>query len=67
MNKDNTSETKGVSFRKDIKKWVANITINGKQINLGSFMNKEDAVTIRIQRAKDEFGEYLNACEIILN
>ena len=67
ISKDNTSGTKGVSFRKDIKKWRARITINGKVINLGSFMKKEDAVNIRIQRAKDEFGEYLNACEIILN
>ena len=67
ISKDNTSGTKGVSFRKDIKKWSARITINGKCICLGSFLKKEDAVNIRIQRAKDEFGEYLNACEIILN
>ena len=67
MNKDNTSGTKGVSFVKKTNKWRARITIDGKEINLGSFMNKEDAVNIRIQRAKDEFGEYLNACEIILN
>ena len=67
IDKDNTSGTKGVSFRKDIKKWTARITINGKTICLGSFMKKEDAVNIRIQRAKDEFGEYLNACEVILN
>ena len=67
IDKDNTSGTKGVYFHKNSKKWVAQITINGKQIHLGSYMKKEDAVTIRIQRAKDEFGEYLNACEIILN
>ena len=63
----NTSGTKGVHYVKKTNKRAAQICINGKQINLGSFMNKEDAVNIRIQRAKDEFGEYLNACEIILN
>ena len=67
MHKDNTSGSKGVRFQKDIKKWVAQICIDGKRIHLGSFMKKEDAVTIRIQRAKDEFGVYLNACEVILN
>ena len=63
----NTSGFKGVSFVKKTNKWRADITINGKRINLGSYMNKEDAVNIRIQRAKDEYGEYMNACEIILN
>ena len=67
LSKKNTSGTKGVYFHKNSKKWSAQICINGKVINLGSFMNKEDAVNIRIQRAKDEFGEYLNACEVILN
>ena len=67
IHKDNTSGTKGVHFREDIKKWTSQICINGKRIHLGSFMKTEDAVNIRIQRAKDEFGEYMNACEIILN
>ena len=67
MHKDNKAGTKGVRFREDIKKWSAQICINGKQVDLGCFMKKEDAVNIRIQRVKDEFGEYLNACEIILN
>ena len=67
IDKDNTSGTKGVSFVKKTNKWRARINIDGKEIYLGSFMKKEDAVNIRIQRAKDEFGEYLNACEIILN
>ena len=61
----NTSGTKGVHYVKKTNKWAAQICINGKQIHLGSYMKKEDAVNIRIQRAKDEFGVYLNACEII--
>ena len=65
--KRNTSGAKGVYYVKKTNKWIARITIDGKTINLGSYMKKEDAVMIRIQRAKDEFGEYMNACEVILN
>ncbi len=67
LSSNNTSGTKGVSWRKKTMKWCAMITINGKRINLGSFLNKEDAINIRIQRAKDEFGEFINKCELIIN
>jgi hypothetical protein len=63
----NTSGTKGVSWHKRSMKWTANITINGKLIHLGSFINKDEAINIRIQRAKNEFGEFINKCELILN
>ncbi len=63
---NNTSGTKGVCWSEKNQKWRAYITINGKQINLGSFINKDEAVNIRIQRAKDEFGEYINKCELII-
>ncbi len=63
----NTSGTKGVNWNKKAMKWRAQICINGKLIHLGSFLNKEDAVNIRIQRAKDEFGEFINKCELIIN
>ena len=43
------------------------LSINRKSIHLGSFINKEDAINIRIQRAKDEFGEFINKCEIVIN
>ena len=48
-------------------KWTAVIEVNYKQIRLGSFINKEDAIHIRVQRAQQEFGEYINKCELILN
>lgn len=38
-----TSEYKGVSFHKASNKWVAQITINGKQKHLGRFNNEIDA------------------------
>ena len=62
----NSSGTKGVSWSKETNKWRAHITINGKKIHLGSYINKDDAVNIRIQRAKDEFGEYINKCELVI-
>ena len=67
INTNNTSGNKGVRWNKRDMKWTAQITINGKQIHLGSFMNKEDAINIRIQRAKNEFGEFINKCELIIN
>ena len=67
LSSKNTSGTKGVYLNKKDMKWRAQICINGKVINLGSFINKEDAINIRIQRAKDAFGEYINKCEIIIN
>ena len=67
LSSKNTSGTKGVSWNKNTNKWKAQITINGKQIILGSFVNKDDAINIRIQRAKDAFGEYINKCELVIN
>ena len=63
----NTSGTKGVRWNQNTNKWTAQIKINGKNINLGSFINKEDAINIRIQRAKNEFGEFINKCELVIN
>ncbi len=67
LSSKNTSGAKGVSWHKQSMKWRAEITINGKQITLGSFINKDDAINIRIQRAKNEFGEFINKCELIIN
>ncbi len=67
LSNKNTSGTKGVSWHKGQNRWTAQITVNGKRIHLGSFLNKDDAINIRIQRAKDEFGEYINKCELVIN
>jgi hypothetical protein len=66
LSNKNTSGTKGVYWNKNTNKWKAQININGKRINLGSFINKDDAINIRIQRAKDEFGEFINKCELVI-
>ena len=38
-----SSRYTGVSWHKNIKKWVSRIYINGKLKNIGSFINEEDA------------------------
>ena len=67
LSSKNTSGTKGVSWHEGKSRWTAQITINGKQINLGSFINKEDAINIRVQSAKDAFGEFINKYELVIN
>jgi len=56
--KNNTSGVVGVSFDKRDKRWDAYIHWNYKKINLGSFINFEDAVTARKQAEEKYFGEY---------
>jgi hypothetical protein len=52
MLKNNTSGCKGIYFRDNKwksakKKWHANIGINGKQIYLGNFKTKQEAIKVR--------------------
>ena len=48
ISSNNTSGTKGVRWNQNINKWTAQIKINGKTINLGSFINKDDAINTRV-------------------
>lgn len=60
LQKNNTSNFSGVNYRKDINKWRAYITVNNrKQLTLGCFENKEDAVRKRLQAELDFFGRDL--------
>ena len=52
---DNTSGVMGVSLNKYKTKWRARIRHNGKDINLGEFVNIEDAIAVR-RDAEIEFG-----------
>ena len=47
LSSKNTSGAKGVCWNKKDNRWTAQITINRKRINLGSFINKDDAINIR--------------------
>jgi len=61
----NTSGFKGVSWDKKSQRWKAQIKINGKSINLGYFVNKEDAIKSRVIKSKEIYGEFMHNCEKI--
>jgi hypothetical protein len=63
LRSDNASKYKGVSFDKQRNKYMACISINGKNKYLGRFENIEDAVNARVKKAEELFGEYINKCE----
>ena len=54
LHKNNTSGHKGVSWVASRKKWRAYIGFKGKQITLGYFDNKEDAITAR-KKAEEKY------------
>lgn len=55
---NNTSGFKGVTFRKDTKKWGAQIKVNYKNINLGSYEKIKDAIKARVSADKKYHGEF---------
>lgn len=56
--KNNTSGIVGVGYRKSTNKWRAYINCDSKQISLGSYINKEDAIKARLQAEAKYFGEF---------
>lgn len=58
MQSNNTSGITGVSFDKCGNRWRANISVNSKNIRLGSFANKEDAIKARREAEIKYFGEF---------
>lgn len=59
IQKNNTTGVTGVTFRKDFKKYTAQICANYKNIYLGSFSNKSDAVKARKEAELKYFGEVI--------
>lgn len=55
---NNTSGFKGVSYRKDRRKWGAYIKFNGKMIHLGRFIDREDAARAYDRKAIELFGDF---------
>ena len=56
---NNTSGTSGVWWRGDRCKWVSNIGVNGKNIYLGCYQIKQDAINAR-KKANVEYGFHEN-------
>ncbi|MDD3225813.1 MAG: AP2 domain-containing protein [Clostridium sp.] len=55
----NTSGVRGVYFHKKNNKWVAYINFKRKRYNLGSRVNKEDAIKLREEAEGKLYGEFL--------
>lgn len=58
LRSNNKSGFTGVTWKENIHKWTAQITINGSHIHLGLFTSKEDAIKARIEAEQKYFGEY---------
>lgn len=57
--RENTSSgVTGVTWKNREQKWIAKIHIDGKEIYLGSYTNKEDAIKARREAENKYFGEY---------
>lgn len=54
----NNSGIVGVSCDQKWNKWCAYISVNKKQIHLGRFINKEDAIKTRLEAEAKYYGEF---------
>ena len=64
INKNNKSGHKGVCLGKG-NKWRAQITIDGIQINIGSYRTIEEAINARVILANQVFGSFISCHEQI--
>lgn len=53
---NSSSQYIGVSFHKKMRKWRVTIRLNGKQLNIGHFLDEEDAARAYDKVAAEAFG-----------
>lgn len=58
LGKNNTSGVTGVTWHKQLKKWIVRIQVAGKRISLGTFDNLDKAIDVRKQAEEKYFGEW---------
>ena len=58
LRNNNTSGIIGVSWNKNKNKWRARIVVNGQEKSLGYFVNKDDAIRIRLNAEAKYFKEF---------
>lgn len=58
LQSNNSSGVSGVSWHKNSQKWHSYITVNKRRINLGFFINKDDAIKARLNAEVKYFGEF---------
>ena len=59
LRKDNTSGVCGVSMNRRSGKWFAQLGVDGKVLNLGTFVHLDDAVMAR-KKAERQKGFHVN-------
>jgi hypothetical protein len=60
MGKNLQSPQPGVTYRKDIKRWLASIVdaSSRKRLHLGTFKTMEEAITARKSAEREHYGEF---------
>ena len=56
---NNTSGQKGVYWHKGNKKWASNIRLKGEKIDLGYYVDKQDAINARLEGEEKYFKPIL--------
>ncbi len=56
--KNSSSKYKGVSWDKSVNKWIVQICINGKNINIGRSRNETFAASMYDEKARELHGEF---------
>ena len=55
---NNTSGIMGVDWHKSTNRWRSRINVNNNRIELGFFVDKEDAIRARLRAEKEHYGQF---------